>query len=75
LAKLRIIREEEELKECCFQPNLNKSTPRNVSETFFKLHEDGYNKAKLKRQLATEGKKEIPLNPKDYTFNPKVNHL
>jgi hypothetical protein len=71
---MKIQQEEEELKHCTFQPNIEKGSPEKVHETINKLYQDGVNKVKNKRSLE-EIKEPIITDPDELTFHPKVNPL
>jgi hypothetical protein len=68
--------EEEELKDCTFQPNYGKTgtvvNAKSVNETINKLYQDGVSKNKLK---ISEDKKDIVISPSEFSFAPKVNAL
>jgi hypothetical protein len=68
--------DEEEMRDCTFQPNYNKNSsvinPKSVNETINKLYQDGVSKSKLK---ISEDKKDIIILPSEFPFAPKVNSL
>lgn len=69
---MKIQQQDDELKYCTFQPNINKEKPNiDVNETIKKLYLDGVTKIKAKN----DEKKVEPENPMDCTFVPKVNKL
>jgi hypothetical protein len=72
--------QEEELKACTFQPNVDRKDPNtsrpNVKETISRLYDEGLAQTKEKIKKADESKtKEVIIDPNEFTFAPKVNPL
>ncbi len=75
---MKIQLQEDELKYCTFQPNVDKkesnsNRPKNIKETINKLYQDGVTKCKSKKN--DDNKIKDTINASDCTFVPKVNPL
>ncbi len=83
LNKLRMEKEEIEMKDCTFQPNQDQHDKKpikhvNLKSLVDKLYKEGLEKIKEKRELILkieEENAEKELDPRILTFRPKINSL
>ena len=75
--KMRMLKEEDEMKNCTFQPNADQPNklPKNfnLNSLVDKLYKEGLSQIKEKQQLAKkheEEKYEKEVDPKAITFKP-----
>lgn len=78
--KLRMLKEEEEMKNCTFQPNkehfkTNNRKNLNLNTLVDKLYKEGLSQIKEKKILAKKHEAELiekEVDPKKITFKPSI---
>lgn len=65
--------ENEELKYCTFQPNVEKGVSKNVDEAIEKLYTTGV--SKFRARMRSEEKTSPTVDLGQCTFRPKINGL
>lgn len=77
--KFRMLKQEEEMKSCTFQPNKDLPNKRpknfNLNDLVDKLYKEGLSQIKEKNELAKKHKEQLIQNetdPKTMTFKPSI---